>query len=63
VSQTVLVLGATSAIALAYCRRLAGAGDRFVLVGRRGDRLATIAADLKARGARDALPVPPISPI
>jgi NAD(P)-dependent dehydrogenase (short-subunit alcohol dehydrogenase family) len=57
VSQTVLVLGATSAIALAYCRRLASGGAAFVLVGRRGDRLATIAADLKARGAREALPL------
>jgi len=57
VSHTVLVLGATSAIAIAYCRRLAGEGDAFVLVGRRGDRLATIATDLKARGAREALSV------
>jgi decaprenylphospho-beta-D-erythro-pentofuranosid-2-ulose 2-reductase len=55
VSQTVLVLGGASAIAIAYCRRLARKGDAFVLVGRRGDRLATIAADLKARGAREAV--------
>jgi NAD(P)-dependent dehydrogenase (short-subunit alcohol dehydrogenase family) len=57
VSETVLVLGATSAIALAYSRRLAGAGAAFVLVGRNGERLDTIAADLKARGATDALPL------
>ena len=56
-SETVLVLGATSAIALAYCRRLAGAGAAFVLVGRNGERLSTIAADLKARGASEAVPV------
>jgi decaprenylphospho-beta-D-erythro-pentofuranosid-2-ulose 2-reductase len=57
VSETILVLGATSAIALAYCRRLATTGAAFVLVGRRGDRLASIAADLKARGAREVLPI------
>jgi NAD(P)-dependent dehydrogenase (short-subunit alcohol dehydrogenase family) len=56
-SETVLVLGGTSAIAVAYCRRLADGGAAFVLVGRRGDRLATVAADLKARGAREALPI------
>ena len=56
-SQTVLVLGATSAIAIAYCRRLASGGAAFVLVGRRGERLETIAADLEARGAREALAV------
>jgi decaprenylphospho-beta-D-erythro-pentofuranosid-2-ulose 2-reductase len=54
VSRTVLVLGATSAIAIAYCRRLAAEGSSFVLVGRRGERLATIAADLEARGALKA---------
>lgn len=50
-SQIVLVLGATSAIAVAYCRRLAGQGASFVLVARRADRLDSIAADLRARGA------------
>jgi short-subunit dehydrogenase len=55
VNQTVLVLGATSAIALAYCRRLAHAKTSFVLIGRRSDRLQTIAADLLARGAAEAV--------
>jgi hypothetical protein len=54
VSQTILVLGATSAIAIAYCRRLARGDTSFVLVGRRSERLETIAADLEARGARKA---------
>ncbi len=54
-SATVLVLGATSAIAIAYCRRLADQGASFVLVARRQDRLETIAADLKARGASKAM--------
>ena len=56
-NQTVLVLGATSAIAIAYCRRLAGEGAAFVLVGRRSGRLEAIAADLKVRGANDAIPI------
>lgn len=47
----ILVLGATSAIAQAYARRRAAEGCGFILVGRREDRLASIAADLGARGA------------
>jgi decaprenylphospho-beta-D-erythro-pentofuranosid-2-ulose 2-reductase len=50
----VVVLGATSAIAQAYTRRRAAVGARFVLLARRKDRLATIAADLVARGAESA---------
>jgi NAD(P)-dependent dehydrogenase (short-subunit alcohol dehydrogenase family) len=57
VSETVLVLGATSAIAIAYCRLRANEGASFVLVGRRAERLETIAADLKARGAIEVVPV------
>ena len=49
--RCVLVLGATSAIASAFCRRRAGSGARFVLVARQAERLAAIAADLTARGA------------
>jgi decaprenylphospho-beta-D-erythro-pentofuranosid-2-ulose 2-reductase len=56
-SQTVLVLGATSAIAVAYCRLLAEGGARFVLVGRQETRLQTIKADLKARGAQEVVTV------
>jgi decaprenylphospho-beta-D-erythro-pentofuranosid-2-ulose 2-reductase len=47
----ILILGATSAIAQAYARRRAAKGCDFVLAGRREDRLAAIAADLKACGA------------
>jgi len=50
----ILVLGATSAIAQAYARRRAAQGASFVLTGRREDRLAAIAADLKAVGAASA---------
>ncbi len=49
----ILVLGATSAIASAFCRRRAASGARFVLVARQEERLAAIAADLKARGAAE----------
>ena len=43
----ILILGATSAIAQAYARARAAEGASFVLAGRRGDRLAAIADDLK----------------
>jgi short-subunit dehydrogenase len=49
----ILVLGATSAIAQAYARRR-GQGNDFILAARREDRLAAIAADLKACGATSA---------
>lgn len=49
--RRVVILGAASAMAEAYARLLAAEGARFVLVGRRADRLAAIAADLTARGA------------
>jgi len=50
----ILILGATSAIAQAYARRRAAHGAAFILAGRREDRLAAIAADLKACGAASA---------
>jgi decaprenylphospho-beta-D-erythro-pentofuranosid-2-ulose 2-reductase len=55
--HTIVVLGALSAIAQAYARRRAAAGNRFVLLARREDRLAAVAADLVARGAASAEPV------
>lgn len=51
--MTILILGATSAIAQAYARRRAS-GARFVLAGRNAERLAAIAADLEACGAASA---------
>jgi short-subunit dehydrogenase len=45
------VLGATSAIAEATARLYASEGAELLLAGRHGDRLATIAADLRLRGA------------
>lgn len=52
--KVVLVLGATSAIATALCRRRAAAGASFVLVGRNAERLESVRADLEARGAGGA---------
>jgi decaprenylphospho-beta-D-erythro-pentofuranosid-2-ulose 2-reductase len=53
-APTVVILGATSAIAEAAARRWAAEGAHIHLVGRRAERLADIAADLRVRGARDA---------
>jgi decaprenylphospho-beta-D-erythro-pentofuranosid-2-ulose 2-reductase len=47
----VLVLGATSSIAIATMRRLAGSNTRFMLVARNRDRLTAVAQDLHTRGA------------
>ncbi|MEA2952051.1 MAG: decaprenylphospho-beta-D-erythro-pentofuranosid-2-ulose 2-reductase [Alphaproteobacteria bacterium] len=56
-SRTILVLGATSAVATAYCRRLAGEAASFILVARNPERLESIAADLQARGASKTVTV------
>lgn len=47
----IIVLGATSAIAEATSRLYAAEGAELLLVGRQGERLAAIAADLRLRGA------------
>lgn len=47
----IIVLGALSAIAEATARAYAERGAELMLVGRRGDRLAMVADDLRARGA------------
>lgn len=49
--RKVLIVGATSAIAEATARVLATRGDALYLVGRNGEALAAVAADLKVRGA------------
>jgi len=49
--RKILVLGATSGIAEATCRIWATQGASFFLVARSGEKLAAVAADLKARGA------------
>jgi decaprenylphospho-beta-D-erythro-pentofuranosid-2-ulose 2-reductase len=47
----IIVLGASSAIAEATARLYATEGAELLLVGRQGERLAAIAADLRLRGA------------
>lgn len=49
--QTILVVGATSAIATACARLWAGQGASFFLVGRSPEKLGQVADDLAARGA------------
>lgn len=49
--KKILVIGATSAIAEHCARIWAARGDAVFLVGRNYDRIQTIAADLKVRGA------------
>ena len=48
----ILIIGATSAIAIASARLFAGRGDELVLAARNEERLDLLAADLKVRGAR-----------
>ena len=50
----VLILGATSAIAMAVERRLAAEGAVFYLVGRDPERVRSVAADLRVRSGAAA---------
>ncbi|WP_295454192.1 SDR family oxidoreductase [uncultured Thiodictyon sp.] len=52
-ASSVLVLGATSAIAEHLARHLAARGASLYLTGRSGERLTVIAADLRIRGAAE----------
>jgi short-subunit dehydrogenase len=49
--KNAMVFGATSAIATAYCRILAGRGGGLHLVGRNHEALQNLASDLALRGA------------
>jgi decaprenylphospho-beta-D-erythro-pentofuranosid-2-ulose 2-reductase len=49
--QRVLIIGASSAIAMATARLLAARGDQLVLAGRNEERLQLLAQDLRLRGA------------
>ena len=50
--RKVLIIGATSAIAQATARKLAGMGDALFLAGRNADKLEVLAVDLRIRGAK-----------
>lgn len=56
-SDTWIILGASSTIAKAFTRSVAEAGAHVVLAGRRMDDLEATAADAIARGAQGATPV------
>ncbi len=49
--RRILILGATSSIALETARFFAADGDQFFLVGRDAERLGSVQYDLKTRGA------------
>ncbi len=49
--KRILIVGATSAIAIATARLLAQRGDHLVLAGRNMQRLQTLSQDLRVRGA------------
>jgi len=51
--QNILIVGATSAIAEATARRYALRGSKLFLLARNSERLSTMAADLKIRGAAE----------
>jgi short-subunit dehydrogenase len=51
IGKKILVLGATSGIAEATCRIWASQGAQMFLVARNPERLASVAADLRTRGA------------
>lgn len=55
--QTWIILGASSAIGVAFARKLAEEGAALILAGRRMDDLDATATDLLARGAREATPI------
>lgn len=57
-AKRVLVVGATSAIAEAVARRYAAQGARLVLLARNTGHLASIAADLRLRGAAEVVEAP-----
>jgi len=56
--QNILIIGATSAIAEATARLYASDGANLYLLARNESRLATIAADLKIRGATSVVTAP-----
>jgi short-subunit dehydrogenase len=53
-TNTWIILGATSSMARAFARKMAGAGDGVLLAGRDADDLAALAGDCHLRGARIA---------
>ncbi|QAY62131.1 SDR family oxidoreductase [Xylanimonas allomyrinae] len=59
--RAVLLTGASSGLGLGFAHALAAVGASLLLVARRGDRLAALADDLSAAGARAATFVADVS--
>ena len=63
----IVIIGATSAIAMAAARRFAADGARFLLAARDADKLAAVADDLRVAGggavAVDTARHAPASPV
>ena len=55
-AKTVIVTGASSGIGLALAREFAAAGANVVMGARSGDKLAAVAAEIKAAGGAAAYP-------
>lgn len=51
--KTIVIFGATSAIAKAVAKLYAKEGNKFFLVGRNPEQTQTLASDLKVRGAKE----------
>ncbi len=56
-SETIVILGGTSSVAMAYARDAVQNGDRVVLVGRNKSKLKENLADLTARGTQPPLSI------
>lgn len=57
-TNTWIILGATSSMARAFARKLAEHGHTVIVAGRDMDDLKSLAADLRARGATEATAMP-----
>ncbi|AJG24779.1 SDR family oxidoreductase [Cupriavidus basilensis] len=60
-SKVVVITGASSGLGEATARHLGAAGASLVLAARRGDRLATLAAEIRAKGGKVEVVVADVS--
>src|SRR5438445_6650972 len=60
-SKVVVITGASSGLGEATARHLGAAGASLVLAARRGDRLETLAAEIRAKGGKAEVVVADVS--